>query len=349
MAEEADEDGFVVLAGVGSEPLDASGSLGELQGGARRLDSAIGRMVELHEHLASLHLGIGDHLGHVVDRGSRDAAGRQRMDDFRLGALARPALDDGRHLVPPVAPGRGRREPRVAGQVAPADDLAESAPDRVARPGGDRDMAVGRRIDARAGTAERDVARAREELAADRVALAQVVEGDEQAIQERQIDALAVVRSLAVVQRRHDAEGAEHAGVVVRDRLARSGGRVLGKARDAHVAADRLGEHVIAPLGGVRSVLAEGGDRGVDDVRLLAFEVVVAEPQPFQSADAEVLGHDVSATDELLEKLDATRRFQLEGDTELVPITILRRRYTLLDAVALALDAQGDALSPALP
>ena len=124
---------------------------------------------------------------------------------------------------------------------------------------------------------------------------------------------------------------------------------MLGKARDAHVAADRLGEHVIAPLGGVRSVLAEGGDRGVDDVRLLAFEVVVAEPQPFQSADAEVLGHDVSATDELLEKLDATRRFQLEGDTELVPITILRRRYTLLDAVALALDAQGDALSPALP
>ena len=124
---------------------------------------------------------------------------------------------------------------------------------------------------------------------------------------------------------------------------------MLGKAGDAHVAADRLGQHVVAPLGGVRSVLAEGGDRGVDDVGLLPFEVIVAEPQPLESADAEVLGHDVRVAHELLEKLEATRSFQLEGDTELVPIPILRRRHTLLDAVTLALDAQGDALSPALP
>src|SRR5215470_11237097 len=53
--------------------------------------------------------------------------------------------------------------------------------------------------------------------------------------------------------------------------------------------------------------------------------------------------------DELLEKLDATRGFELEGDTELVAIPVLCRRHALLDAVALALDAEGDALPSALP
>src|SRR5213593_1812045 len=349
MAEEVDEDFFVVLAGDRGEPLHTARSLGKLQGRAGRLQAAVGRMVELHEHLAGLHLRIGDHLRDVVDRGGGDTAGGQRLDDFGLGARARPALDDGGDLVAPVAPGRGRRESGVRREIAPADDLAEAAPDRVAGSGGDRDVAVGRRIDARAGPAERNVARACEDLAADRVALAEVVEGDEQAVQERQVDALAVARSLTVVQRRHDAEGAEHPGVIVRDRLTRAGGRMIGEAGDAHVAADRLGQHVVAALGSVRSVLAEGRDRGVDDVGLHHFEVFVAEPEALESADAEVLGHHVRAANELLEKLDATRGFQLEGDTELVAVPVLRRGHALLDAVAPALDAQRDALLPALP
>src|SRR5262249_21176914 len=75
----------------------------------------------------------------------------------------------------------------------------------------------------------------------------------------------------------------------------------------------------------------------------------VAEPQPLEGPHAEVLGHDVRVTDELLEKLDATRGFELEGDTKLVPIPVLRGRYPLLGAVALALDAERDALSTAVP
>jgi hypothetical protein len=62
----------------------------------------------------------------------------------------------------------------------------------------------------------------------------------------------------------------------------------------------------------------------------------------------EVLGHHVRAANQLLEKLDAARGFELEGDTELVPIAVLRRRHSLLAAAALALDAQGHALSAAV-
>src|SRR5262249_11714575 len=107
--------------------------------------------------------------------------------------------------------------------------------------------------------------------------------------------------------------------------------------------------HVVPALGRVRSVLAEGRDRGVDDVRLDPLELLVAEPEPVQGPDAEVFGHHVRVAHELLEKLDAARGFELTGDTELVAITTLRRRHALLDAVALALDAEGDALPPALP
>ena len=83
--------------------------------------------------------------------------------------------------------------------------------------GGDRDVAVGGRVDPGGGARERDVARTGEDLAAHRVALAEVVERHHQAVQQGQVDALAPAGALPVVERGDDAERAEHAGVVVRD------------------------------------------------------------------------------------------------------------------------------------
>jgi hypothetical protein len=53
--------------------------------------------------------------------------------------------------------------------------------------------------------------------------------------------------------------------------------------------------------------------------------------------------------DELLEKLDTARSFELEGDSQLVPVPVLRRGHALLHALALALDPERDALAPAIP
>ena len=104
-------------------------------------------------------------------------------------------------------------------------------------------------------------------------------------------------------------------------------------------------QHVIAPLGGVGPVLAERGDRGVDDIGLDLPEVVVTQTEPLERAHAEVLGHDVRAFHKLLEELHALRGLQLQRDRKLVPVTVLRGRHALLDPAALALDAERHALA----
>src|SRR5437879_13876441 len=108
-------------------------------------------------------------------------------------------------------------------------------------------------------------------------------------------------------------------------------------------------EHVVAALGRVRSMLSERGDRGVDEVGFNSLQVLVAEAEARQRADAEVLGHDVAVAYELFEELDALGRLELERDRELVSIPVLCCRDALFDAVSLPLDAERHALAPALP
>src|SRR5437879_3080940 len=189
VAQETRENLVVVLAGHGREPADAAGRLRQLErcpGGGQGTEDG---MVELHEHLARLHLRIRDHLGHVVDPRGGDAGRREDAHHLRLGARAGPRLDDGGDLVAAVAPGRRGGEPGVARQLVAVDDRAEARPDRVARRGGDGHVAVGGRIDPGGGARERDVAGAGEDLAAHRVALAEVVERPHQAVQQVQVDA----------------------------------------------------------------------------------------------------------------------------------------------------------------
>src|SRR5439155_6331275 len=50
----------------------------------------------------------------------------------------------------------------------------------------------------------------------------------------------------------------------------------------------------------------------------------------------------------LLEQLHAARGLQLEGDRELVPLPVLRRRHALLTSIACALDAERHALASAI-
>jgi len=110
-----------VLAGLGGEPADLTGCLGKLERRAGRSERAVDGMVDLDEHLARLHLRVGDHLGHVVHGRGGDAAFRQRLHDRGLGPLAGPALDDAGDLVAAIATGRSRREAGIAHEVAAAD------------------------------------------------------------------------------------------------------------------------------------------------------------------------------------------------------------------------------------
>src|SRR4029453_19313017 len=177
--------------------------------------------------------------------------------------LPRPILDNRGDLVPAVTARCRGREARIARELAASDDLAEPAPYRVARPGRDGHVAVGRRVDARARAAERHIAGPREHFAADGIALAEVVERDQQAVEQRQGDALSLAGAMAVVQGGHDAEGAQHSGVVVRDGLTGSSRGAFREAGDAHVPAYRLRQHFVAALRRIRAALAARGDRRV--------------------------------------------------------------------------------------
>jgi len=116
-----------------------------------------------------------------------------------------------------------------------------------------------------------------------------------------------------VMQGGDDAEGAQHAGVVVRDGLAGPGGRSIGIAGDAHVPADRLREHVVAPLRRVGPGLAERGDGGVDEPRIDALQLLVAEAEALHRADAEFSVTTSACFNQLAEQLEAGRRLQIEG------------------------------------
>src|SRR5205085_12043111 len=119
-------------------------------------------------------------------------------------------------------------------------------------------------------------------------------------------------------------------------------------AGDAHVAADRLREHVVPALRRVGAVLAERSDRRVDDPGVDRLQILVAEPEALHRPHAEIFGDDVDARHELLEELDPLRGLQLERDAELVAIAILRDGHPLLDAVARALHPERHPLAPSL-
>src|SRR4030095_10698852 len=96
-------------------------------------------------------------------------------------------------------------------------------------------------------------------------------------------------------------------------------------------------------------MLAERGDRRVNEIGLHLPEVVVAEAQAVHRTHAEVLGHHVRVADELLEQPEPLGRLELERDAELVPLAILRGWSPLRDTVARALDAEGYALAAPVP
>jgi hypothetical protein len=70
-------------------------------------------------------------------------------------------------------------------------------------------------------------------------------------------------------------------------------------------------------VGGIeleRSVLAEAGDRAVDDALLDGFERRVAKPQPLHHAGTKIFDDDIGRGEEPSECVTAFGRFQIERD-----------------------------------
>ena len=99
-------------------------------------------------------------------------------------------------------------------------------------------------------------------------------------------------------QRREDRRDRIHAGHQVADRdagLHRRGARLaVGDARVAHESGHPLEHEIVARQQGARPVLAEAGDRAVDDARVQGADVRVAQPVAPERADLVVLDQHVA-------------------------------------------------------
>ena len=87
-----------------------------------------------------------------------------------------------------------------------------------------------------------------------------------------------------------------------------------GLAGDRHHAGHGLDDEVVAGAGRVRSVLAEAGDRAIDEARIDLLQAAIVEPVFPEAAELEVLDHHVRGRDQPAHGLGAFGRGEVNGD-----------------------------------
>ena len=117
-------------------------------------------------------------------------------------------------------------------------------------------------------------------------------------VQHRHINVLAAAAGGALKQRRGDGECGLDSAAVVQHRRAdfhRRGGGVAGRCHQAGI---RLNYIVVSGARGMRAVLAEAGQRAINQVRAQRFDRGVAEAERVQCAAAVVLHQHIGGGDE---------------------------------------------------
>ena len=112
-------------------------------------------------------------------------------------------------------------------------------------------------------------------------------------VEQRHIDMLPLTGALAVGQCRLDGDDRVEAGEDIDIGDADLLRFALGCAGQVHKAAHGLDQKVVTGPRRVGTVLAEAGDRAIDDGRVDGLEARVVEAEPCQGADLEVLDEDI--------------------------------------------------------
>ena len=137
-------------------------------------------------------------------------------------------------------------------------------------------------------------------------------------ILHRHLDMLTAPAGMALLQSGEDADRHMHAGAAVADRRHDKGRRVFRKPRDAHRAAHRLRDRLVALVVAIGSVGAKPLDRRVDQARVDLGKRVVTQPEPVERARPEILQQHVGFCDDLAEQALPVLAFQIERQAALV-------------------------------
>ena len=150
-------------------------------------------------------------------------------------------------------------------------------------------------------------------------------------IEEADFERTTAPAAIALDHRGQDGDGAvEAAGGVaqVKRNVRRPGLRMPGQA---HAAAERLHDEVVAGAPGQRPVGAEGADRDADDARIDVRERRVAQAQTIHHAGAVVVVHHVGGLDQVEKNPASGGRLEIDAHALLVAVVALELRALAFD------------------
>ena len=139
-------------------------------------------------------------------------------------------------------------------------------------------------------------------------------------VQERQVHPLTAAGAFPLGQRRLDADHPVKPGEDVdpgHAHLLRLAPRLAGQVHDP---AHPLDQEIIARLARPRPVLAEAGDRGIDQPRVRRRKALVVEAEALEPAHLEVLDHHVGGGDQLFQPGEVVRVAEVAGDRGLAAV-----------------------------
>ena len=116
-----------------------------------------------------------------------------------------------------------------------------------------------------------------------------------------------------------DRVGGEQPAHDVRDRHPHLGRLASGLARDAHYAAPRLHQKVVAGALLVRPG-TEPGNGAIDEAGVRCAQRLVAQAELLQGPAPPVLDHDIGPRRKLLDPLQALRSLEIDPDRTLVAV-----------------------------
>src|SRR6185369_764524 len=162
-------------------------------------------------------------------------------------------------------------------------------------------------------------------LAVDEVDLQPMRQRGDHGVEQADVDMLPLAAiGLAMKERRENADRRVHAGHVVdngRTDLHRArAGLAVDMTGDAHQAAHRLQDRVVAGARRIRPGLAEAGHRAIDDAGVDRLDRFIVELVAFEIADLVVLHHHVAGLCELADDLLSFRAGDIDGDRFLVAV-----------------------------
>src|SRR5262245_27349862 len=283
-----------------------------------------GGIVEISQQLALYNLRMLEDSRHVQHRASRNTVLIKDDGPIARGLTGKRCLDLGIELeaiaLAILPPG----EAWIGDEVLAPDQAAEGL-ELLLLVG--RDVEEALRGAQRAGrtcghvlVAHRPRPHARNQPVRDDPA-----HGNQSRLQHRDIDELALAAALAPKQRRSDCKSSRDASHGVGHRIADPQRRRLLISGYAHDAREALNDLVVGGVELERTVLAETGNRTIDQVRPHLFQRRIAELKPLHDAGTEVLNHHTRRGDETTKNVAAFRSLQVERERPLTSVLSQKR------------------------